>query len=100
MDWNLDIWRCEAWHEPLGSVFDFDHIPDDRSRCVDCIMACYRDTSTLMHAGIAAAQAGDALAERKPLQAARTLLNRPVMESLAAVAGDMKLLVTLGRRKG
>jgi MoaA/NifB/PqqE/SkfB family radical SAM enzyme len=24
LDWNLDIWRCEAWQEPLGSVFDFD----------------------------------------------------------------------------
>jgi hypothetical protein len=21
LDWNLDIWRCEAWSKPLGSVF-------------------------------------------------------------------------------
>jgi hypothetical protein len=27
LDWNLDIWRCEAWNEPLGSVFDLDRIP-------------------------------------------------------------------------
>jgi hypothetical protein len=32
-DWNLDIWRCEAWHEPLGSVFDLDRIPDQREPC-------------------------------------------------------------------
>jgi hypothetical protein len=30
LDWNLDIWRCEAWNEPLGSVFDLDRIPDQR----------------------------------------------------------------------
>lgn len=98
VDWNLDIWRCETWHEPLGSVFDFDHIPDDRSPCTACIMSCYRDTSTLMHAGIAAAQVAKALAEGRPLQAARTLLHRTVVQSLAAVAADLRLLVTLGRR--
>jgi MoaA/NifB/PqqE/SkfB family radical SAM enzyme len=30
LDWNLQIWRCEAWHEPLGSVFDLDRIADRR----------------------------------------------------------------------
>jgi hypothetical protein len=99
MDWNLNIWRCETWHEPFGSVFDFDRIPDDRSPCTACIMSCYRDTSTLMHAGIAAAEAGRALVERRPLEAARTFLNRTVMQSLAAVAADLRLLVTLRRRK-
>ena len=31
LGWNLDIWRCEAWNEPLGSVFDLDRIPDRRA---------------------------------------------------------------------
>jgi MoaA/NifB/PqqE/SkfB family radical SAM enzyme len=31
LDWNLDIWRCEAWNEPQGSVFDLDRIPDQRT---------------------------------------------------------------------
>lgn len=38
---NLDIWRCEAWHEPLGSVFGFDHIPDQRDTWNASTMACY-----------------------------------------------------------
>ena len=42
IDWNLDIWRCEAWNEPMGSVFDLDHIPDQREPCNACMMACYR----------------------------------------------------------
>ncbi|MGA7263305.1 MAG: radical SAM protein [Stellaceae bacterium] len=41
LDWNLDIWRCEAWKEPLGSVFDLDRIPDQREPCNACMMACY-----------------------------------------------------------
>jgi MoaA/NifB/PqqE/SkfB family radical SAM enzyme len=50
LDWNLDIWRCEAWNRPLGSVFDFDSFPDQREPCNACMMACYRDASMLMHA--------------------------------------------------
>ena len=43
IDWNLDIWRCEAWHEPLGSVFALDRIPDQRETCNACMMGCYRN---------------------------------------------------------
>src|SRR6516162_3808798 len=53
LDWNLDIWRCEAWNEPLGSVFDLDRIADRRDPCNACMMACYRNASMLMHAAIA-----------------------------------------------
>ena len=56
LDWNLDIWRCEAWTEPLGSVFDLDRIPNQREACNACMMACYRNASMLMHAGVAATQ--------------------------------------------
>ncbi len=33
LDWNLDIWRCGAWSDPLSSVFDLDRIPDQREPC-------------------------------------------------------------------
>ena len=62
LDWNLDIWRCEAWNEPLGSVFDLDRIPDQREPCTACMMACYRNASMLMHAAVAATDAARALA--------------------------------------
>jgi len=50
LGWNLDIWRCEAWNEPLGSVFDLDRIPGQREPCNACMMTCYRNASMLMHA--------------------------------------------------
>jgi MoaA/NifB/PqqE/SkfB family radical SAM enzyme len=62
LDWNLDIWRCEAWNEPMGSVFDLDRIADQREPCNACMMACYRNASMLMHAAVAATDAARALA--------------------------------------
>ena len=53
LGWDLDIWRCKAWNEPLGSVFHLDRIPDQREPCNACMMACYRNASMLMHAAVA-----------------------------------------------
>jgi MoaA/NifB/PqqE/SkfB family radical SAM enzyme len=99
MDWRLDVWRCEAWGEPMGSVFDFDRFPDDRSRCTACTMTCYRDTSTLMHAGVAMADAAAALAGGRPVAAVRALFNGAVAQSLGATLAEAGLLTTLGRRE-
>jgi MoaA/NifB/PqqE/SkfB family radical SAM enzyme len=99
MDWRLDVWRCEAWHEPAGSVFDFDRIADDRTPCTACIMSCYRDTTVLMYAGIAAADAAKALFHADPLAAARAFLTPSVAESIGATVAEFGLLTSLGRRR-
>jgi MoaA/NifB/PqqE/SkfB family radical SAM enzyme len=98
MDWRLDIWRCEAWREPLGSVFDFDRLADDRTPCTACIMSCYRDTTVMMHAGAAAADAAAALAGAAPITAARTFLTPAVAESIGATVAELGLITKLGRR--
>lgn len=95
MDWNLEIWRCEAWHEPIGSVFDFETAPDDRRPCTACTMSCYRDTSTLMHAGVAAADAGATFASGQPIEAARTFFTRSVAASLSATLSEARTIVKL-----
>lgn len=85
LDWNLDIWRCEAWHEPLGSVFDLDRIPDQREPCNACMMGCYRNASMLMHAAVAATDAARALADGKIGAAVSTLFRRSVALSILAL---------------
>src|SRR5262245_14579883 len=85
LDWNLQIWRCEAWNKPLGSVFDFDRIDFVRDRCTKCMMSCYRDTSVLMHAGVAAEEAVGHIRAGHPTRAAKALLQRSVAMSIAAV---------------
>jgi MoaA/NifB/PqqE/SkfB family radical SAM enzyme len=96
MDWRFDIWRCAAWSEPIGSVFDFDHLEDDRSPCTACIMACYRNASALMHAPIAAVDAVAALARAQPALAARAVFNQTVAQSLGALLGEARLVTKFG----
>jgi len=105
LDWNLDIRRCEAWAEPMGSVFEFGQIPDRRDRCTACKTACYRDTRVLMHAGIAATGAAGALtvgsggattdaAQRRPIT------GRRCAESEAAHPSDLALRPSCSLRAG
>jgi hypothetical protein len=98
VDWNLQIWRCEAWSAPLGSVFDLDRIPDCRERCTACIMSCYRDASVLMHAGVAIEDAAAAAAAGRVGEAARLLFRRSVARSIASVVEEARQISRLARR--
>jgi MoaA/NifB/PqqE/SkfB family radical SAM enzyme len=88
LDWNLDIWRCEAWTQPLGSVFDLDDFPDQRDECHACTMACYRHASALMHGAIAVTDSAQALARGNLPGAIRSLLQRGVADSLWALTAE------------
>jgi MoaA/NifB/PqqE/SkfB family radical SAM enzyme len=99
LDWNLDIWRCEAWTEPLGSVFDLDHIPDQREPCNACMMACYRNASMLMHAAVAASDAVRALAAGQLGTAVASLFRRSVAQSLWALIEETPQMRRLARRR-
>jgi len=99
LDWNLDIWRCEAWSQPLGPVFDLDCIPDQRQPCHDCMMACYRNASTLMHAGIAATDALHALRTGDIGTTIASLFRRSVALSIWALVEELPHMRRLARRK-
>ena len=99
LDWNLDIWRCEAWNEPLGSIFDLDRIPDQREPCNACMMACYRNASMLMHAAVAATDAARFLAAGQIGAAAATLFWRSVAQSLWALVEETPQMRRLARRR-
>jgi hypothetical protein len=75
--------------EPLGSVFDLDRIPDQRDPCHSCMMACYRSASIMMHAPLAAADAGEALAAGRAGAAAALLFRRSVAQSISALVAEM-----------
>lgn len=97
LDWNLQIWRCEAWHEPLGSVFDLDRIADRRDRCTACIQNCYRDTSTLMYAGVAVADAVAEASHGRFRKAASHLFRRSVAQSMRSVVEEATIIRRLAR---
>jgi MoaA/NifB/PqqE/SkfB family radical SAM enzyme len=86
LDWNLDIWRCEAWPRPLGSVFDFDNFPDQRDPCYACMMSCYRHASAMMHGAIAVTDSAQALVRGELPSAIHSLFQQGVAHSLWALA--------------
>jgi hypothetical protein len=89
LDWNLDIWRCEAWPLSMGSVFDFDQLPDEREHCNACMMACYRSASALMYAAVAGGDAVRALATGRAGHAVASLFQRGVAQSLWALIEEI-----------
>ena len=86
VDWNLDVWRCEPWAQPMGSVFDLDSIPDQREPCNACMVSCYRHASAMMHGAIAVTESAQALARGNVRSAVGTLFQRGVGLSLWALA--------------
>jgi hypothetical protein len=88
LDWNLDIWRCEAWSQPLGSVFDLDDFPDQRDPCFACTMSCYRNASALMHGAIAVTDSAQALVRGRLPSALRSLSQGGVGQSLRALTAE------------
>ena len=59
------------------------------------MMTCYRDTSVLMHAGVAVGGAVTAMASGDLLDAARVLFRRSVAESLLSVVAESTTIARL-----
>jgi MoaA/NifB/PqqE/SkfB family radical SAM enzyme len=99
LDWNLDIWRCEAWTQPFGSVFDFDEFPDQRDACFACTMSCYRNASALMHGAVAVTDSAQALARGDLPGTIRSLFQRGVAHSLWALTAEHYPRLVLSSRR-
>src|SRR6185437_8765585 len=92
MDWNYDIWRCDAWSKPLCSVWEFADTPLVRDGCTACIADCYRDSSVMLHFAVSLGDALDGLGEGRITAALKALADRRNLNSLGAVAGNFKVL--------
>lgn len=97
MDWNFDIWRCDAWRERMCSVWDFAQTPLVRDGCTACIADCYRDSSVMLHFAVSLGDAFDFLKRGRVADALRTLVNGRNLESLGAVVGNAPVLSRLAK---
>jgi hypothetical protein len=97
MDWNYDIWRCDAWSERLCSVWDFLDTPLVRDGCTRCIADCYRDSSVMLHFAVSLGDALDHWGEGRVLSALKTLATGRNLTSLHAVASNAGVLSQLAR---
>lgn len=100
MDWNYDVWRCDAWHKPMCSVWDFADAPLIRDGCTACISDCYRDSSVMLHFAVAISDALDQLRGGRVLKALHTLADRRNLASLGAIVDNAAITSHLsdGRR--
>ncbi len=97
MDWNYDIWRCDAWSEKMCSVWSFERTPFIRDGCTGCIADCYRDSSVMLHFAVSLGDAVDELAQGRFVAALKILTDRRNLESVGSVAGNLPVLSQLAR---
>jgi MoaA/NifB/PqqE/SkfB family radical SAM enzyme len=97
MDVNFKIFRCDFWHEPMGTIEEFAHVDFVRDNCTKCMSVCYRDSSVFMNLPVAI---GDAIghARRGRLgKAAKTLAHPSVRKSAASLMSEWKTLKRLAK---
>ncbi len=97
MDWNYDLWRCDAWRERLCSVWDFLQTPLVRDGCTDCIADCYRDSSVMLHFAVSLGDALDQFTKGHLLEGLKTLATRANLASLGAVLENGPVLSHLAK---
>ena len=97
MDWNFDVWRCDAWRERMCSVWDFEETPLVRDGCTACIADCYRDSSVMLHFAVSLGDALDEICEGRLVAALKIVANTRNLESLSAVFENARILSRLAR---
>jgi hypothetical protein len=97
MDWNFDIWRCDAWQKPMCSVWDFAQTPLVRDGCTACIADCYRDSSVMLHFAVSLGDALDYLGKGQIAAALKTIMDTRNLESLQAVVGNAPVISRLAK---
>ena len=85
LDWNLNLYRCQAWATPMCNIYDFDSSKLIRDGCTRCMIDCYRDPSVLHFVAISASDAYNHLKKGEVIAAARNIFDRRNLTSLKAV---------------
>ncbi len=52
LDWNLQMWRCHYWYEPMCSIYEFNSTKLVRDGCTKCMINCYRDSSLMQNIAV------------------------------------------------
>jgi MoaA/NifB/PqqE/SkfB family radical SAM enzyme len=97
MDWNFDVWRCDAWRERMCSVWDFASAPFIRDGCSACMADCYRDSSVMLHFAVSIGDAVEAFSAGQFLAALKKITDRRNLVSLGAVLRNAPVLSRLAR---
>jgi MoaA/NifB/PqqE/SkfB family radical SAM enzyme len=84
LDWELKVWRCHHWEEPMGSILDLDESKYVRDGCTRCMIDCFRDASVMQHVSVNVADAVHDARAGHLWRATKRLVRRSNLESLRA----------------
>jgi MoaA/NifB/PqqE/SkfB family radical SAM enzyme len=93
LDWNLDIWRCHHWENPMCSIYEFDGSRQVRDGCTRCMLDCYRDSSVMQQIGVSIHDTYCALKAGKFVQAAKALWDPGNLGSIRAILEELSWLL-------
>lgn len=97
MDWNYDMWRCDAWASRICAVWDFAEAPPIRDGCTACIADCYRDSSVMLHFAVALGDCVTNLRAGRIRSALKSIADRRNLISMGAVLENVHVLARLAR---
>ena len=89
LDWDLNLWRCHFWHEPMCSIYEFDSSKLVRDGCTKCMINCYRDSSLMQNIAVSMQDAYQSIKKGKLLDTAKALMRKGNVDSLRAVMEEL-----------
>lgn len=95
MDWELLLWRCHYWHEPMCSIYDFDGSQRVRDGCTKCMIDCFRDSSVLHHIGVTLHDAYRSLQRLEFARTLKVLLQPNNVGSIRAVLEELPWIIKM-----
>ncbi len=88
LDWQLMLWRCHHWEEPMCSIYEFDETKLVRDGCTRCMINCYRDSSLMQHVAVSMHDAYRAVRKGNIVEGAKALGRKATVDSVRAVAEE------------
>ncbi len=89
LDWDLLLWRCHYWEEPMCSIYEFDSSKLVRDGCTRCMINCYRDSSLMQNIAVSMHDAYQAYRKGKLVEGTKALTRKGNLDSLRAVAEEL-----------
>lgn len=89
LDWDLNLWCCHFWHEPMSSIYEFDSSKLIRDGCTKCMINCYRDSSLMQQIAVSVHDAYQSAKAGNLPEAAKALGRKVNIDSLRAVIEEM-----------
>jgi MoaA/NifB/PqqE/SkfB family radical SAM enzyme len=89
LDWDLMLWRCHHWEEPMCSIYDFDSTKLVRDDCTRCMINCYRDSSLMQHIAVSLHDAYSDFRRGNITGGVKALARKSNVDSLRAVVEEL-----------